>query len=99
MLCRRSTGGRGRAGGFNHAFYEDALGRPLGASNDPPASPPLTPDQIAAVFTSPEYYQHLASDYYLRILDRPFGPGDDVRAGTPGGSRPPKSWAIRGEYS
>jgi hypothetical protein len=72
-------------GGFTTAFYEDALGRGLGAPNDPPASPPLTPDQIAAVFTSPEYYQHLASAYYLRFLDRPFGPGDDVRAGTADG--------------
>ena len=72
-------------GGFNMAFYEDTLGRGLGAPNDPPASPPLTPDQIAGVFTSPEYYQHLASDYYLRFLDRPFGVGDAVRAGTADG--------------
>ncbi len=34
---------------------------------------------------SPEYYRHLAGDYYLHFLDRPFGPGDDVRAGLPDG--------------
>jgi hypothetical protein len=72
-------------GGFNNAFYQDTLGRPLGAPNDPPAAPPLTPDQITAVFASTEFQQHLASGFYMRFLDRPFGPGDAVRAGTPDG--------------
>jgi len=63
-------------GGFNMAFYEDALGRPLGAPNDPPASPPLTPDQITAVFASPEFHTDLVIAYYRRFLDRAFAPSD-----------------------
>jgi hypothetical protein len=63
-------------GGFTTAFYQDALGRGLGAPNDPPPAPPLTTDQINAVFASPEFHTHLAITLYQRFLDRAVGPGD-----------------------
>jgi len=49
-------------------------------------SSPLTPLQVATdVFASPEFERDLAASFYLQYLDRPFGAGDAVRAGTPDG--------------
>jgi streptogramin lyase len=71
--------------GFLTAFYQDALNRtPI--STDPGVSSPLAPYQVATdVFASPEFERDLAASFYLQYLDRPFGTGDDVRAGTPDG--------------